>query len=190
MDVFQLRDGLVKDYSKYIKSFISIQDDRIRQHVDQELAGGILWLVPLNQLNPNFELKPPPSLAKKKKLQPTILPDQPSLVSNFTPPLGNRSLRLKRVMDLGQPKNSAELGELAAALGDEDSNIRWLVGSSLVRLRGPAVVQTLAAFPNTNPSQPTQEESIRVLSPIAETDDDEMVRDAARAVVEEVEENN
>ena len=88
-------------------------------------------------------------------------------------------------MALGQPRNSREFGEFAAVLGDDDRNIRWLAGSSLVRLRGNAVVQTLAAFLNTNPGQPVQAEAIKVLSLIAETDEDEIIRDAARSILDQ-----
>ena len=144
----------------------------------------------IKEPSPTFELKPPPSPAKKKKTRPRSLPDQPSLIRDFSPPQGNRSQRLKRVMALGQPKNSAELGELAAALGDDDSNIRWLAGSSLVRLRGHAVVQTLAAFLNANPGQPAQAEALKVLSLIADTGEDETVREAARNVIEEIQSAN
>ncbi len=55
MDVFDLRKRLIRDYSEYIRSFIHIQDERIRSHVDRELNEGLLWPEPLLQLNPNFE---------------------------------------------------------------------------------------------------------------------------------------
>ena len=87
-------------------------------------------------------------------------------------------------MALGQPKNGAELAELAAALGDEDGNIRWLAGSSLVRLRGPAVVATLAAYLETGLGEPAQAEAIKVLGLIADTAEEEAVREAAHAIVE------
>lgn len=54
MDVFRLRDSIIKDYSHYIGSFIQISDDRIRQIVDHELNVGLLWPDPLLQLNPAF----------------------------------------------------------------------------------------------------------------------------------------
>ena len=38
MDVFELRRRLVDDYERYIRSFISIRDDRIRDEVDSNLA--------------------------------------------------------------------------------------------------------------------------------------------------------
>lgn len=55
MQVFRLRENLVKDYSNFIKSFIRINDERILTKVDQELEDGLLWPDPLIQLNPHFE---------------------------------------------------------------------------------------------------------------------------------------
>ena len=55
MDVFRLRNRLIADYTAYIKSFITIQDNRIGKHVEEELQKGILWPDPLIQLNPNFQ---------------------------------------------------------------------------------------------------------------------------------------
>ena len=55
MDIFGLRDKLVKDYSDYVTSFIHISDDRIREYVDSSLVQGLLWPDPLIQLNPSFE---------------------------------------------------------------------------------------------------------------------------------------
>lgn len=55
MDVFTLRDQLIHDYATYIESFINIDEQRIREHLDRELHDGLLWPDPLLQLNPNFE---------------------------------------------------------------------------------------------------------------------------------------
>ncbi|MBN1811811.1 MAG: DEAD/DEAH box helicase [Anaerolineae bacterium] len=55
MDVFALRSQLIRDYADYIASFVHVLDDRVREHVDRELAGGLLWPDPLLQLNPSFE---------------------------------------------------------------------------------------------------------------------------------------
>ena len=55
MDIFSLRDSLIKDYADYIQSFIHIQDERVRAHVDENLANGLLWPDPLIQLNPSFK---------------------------------------------------------------------------------------------------------------------------------------
>lgn len=55
MDVFQLRNSLIKDYQQYISSFIHIRDKRNRAYVDQQLITGLLWPDALVQLNPAFE---------------------------------------------------------------------------------------------------------------------------------------
>ena len=55
MNVFNLRDRLINDYGDYLRSFIRIKDDRIRQKVDEELESGLLWPEPLIQLNPSFK---------------------------------------------------------------------------------------------------------------------------------------
>lgn len=55
MDVFRLRDRLVSDYGSYVRSFITIRDERIRATVEEALNGGLLWPEPLIQLNPSFE---------------------------------------------------------------------------------------------------------------------------------------
>lgn len=114
MEVFNLRNTLIGDYATYIKSFFTIQDERIDVKVQEEMRQGVPWPDPL--------------------------------ISDFRSSKGNRNQRLKRVMALARPKNSAELGEQVAALGDEDNNIRWLAGSSLVRLWGTAVVQAHGGF--------------------------------------------
>jgi ATP-dependent helicase YprA (DUF1998 family) len=55
LDVFELRRKLVEDYGEYATSFVNVADDRIREHIDEELKGGLLWPEPLIQLNPAFE---------------------------------------------------------------------------------------------------------------------------------------
>src|SRR5262245_16526183 len=54
MDVFELRNRLVEDYARYTRSFIKINDERIREKVDRALNDGALWPEPLLQLNPTF----------------------------------------------------------------------------------------------------------------------------------------
>ena len=55
LNVFELRDRLVADYSDFTRSFLQIHDDRIRTRVDADLDSGLLWREPLIQLNPTFE---------------------------------------------------------------------------------------------------------------------------------------
>ena len=88
MDVFALRDKLIRDYATYIESFIHIGDDRVREHVDGELDAGLLWPDPLLQLNPSFEPgawiddlvdggKLHPLCRDIFRLKPTNKPDKP-----------------------------------------------------------------------------------------------------------------
>jgi ATP-dependent helicase YprA (DUF1998 family)/very-short-patch-repair endonuclease len=55
MDVFDLHRTVVRDYSAYTKSFIRIDDPRIKQAVNHAVDHGLLWPDPLLQLNPAFE---------------------------------------------------------------------------------------------------------------------------------------
>lgn len=80
----------------------------------------------------------------------------------------------------GNRQDSAAIAQLVAALGDSDDSIRWLAGSSLARLGGTAVVQMLAAFLRSQPGETAVQEARRVLELIAETDEDETVRQTAQ----------
>jgi ATP-dependent helicase YprA (DUF1998 family) len=55
VDVFELRNRLVGDYTAYVDSFIQIREPRIRDTVQADLTEGVLWPDPLIQLNPSFE---------------------------------------------------------------------------------------------------------------------------------------
>ena len=55
MNVFELRERLISDYSSYIRSFIRIRDSRIDALVTSCLDQGRLWPDPLIQLNPSFQ---------------------------------------------------------------------------------------------------------------------------------------
>ena len=54
MNVFELRDRLVRDYARYTRSFINISDARISDTVEHALEAGAFWPEPLLQLNPTF----------------------------------------------------------------------------------------------------------------------------------------
>jgi very-short-patch-repair endonuclease len=54
VDVFQLRDSIIEDYSKFIDGFLSIRDERIRSAVSKALEEGIFWPEPWISLNPKF----------------------------------------------------------------------------------------------------------------------------------------
>ncbi|MGO8683538.1 MAG: hypothetical protein ACLQUT_03010 [Thermoleophilia bacterium] len=54
MDAFAIRDRLVADYADYVRSFITVKDQRMEMYVADVLTGGTLWPEPLIQLNPAF----------------------------------------------------------------------------------------------------------------------------------------
>ncbi len=54
MDVFKLRDDVVAGYSDYVRSFLTIADEQIKNFVEQRFADGHLWPDALVQLNPAF----------------------------------------------------------------------------------------------------------------------------------------
>jgi ATP-dependent helicase YprA (DUF1998 family) len=56
MNVFDLRERLVEDYSAFLTSFFRIADAGVRAYVERQLAEGLLWPDPLIQLNPSFEV--------------------------------------------------------------------------------------------------------------------------------------
>ncbi len=54
MDIFEIHRRIVGDYASYIRSFVSIADDELRQTVEQHLNDGHLWPEPLLTFNPAF----------------------------------------------------------------------------------------------------------------------------------------
>ena len=55
MNVFELRDRVVGEYADYVRSFVEIKDEPIRQTVDAALDEGLLWPEPYVGLNPAYE---------------------------------------------------------------------------------------------------------------------------------------
>jgi superfamily II DNA/RNA helicase len=56
MSIFNLHESVIKDYSKYIQSFFSIADERIRQFIEETLLERReLWPDVLIQLNPSYQ---------------------------------------------------------------------------------------------------------------------------------------
>lgn len=55
MNIFDLRERLVRDYSEFIRGFLKIRDPRLNDFVRAELDRGVLWPEPWISLNPNFE---------------------------------------------------------------------------------------------------------------------------------------
>lgn len=55
MNVFELREKIIADYSSFLKSFLKINDPRIREFVESELERGVLWPESLLQINPSYQ---------------------------------------------------------------------------------------------------------------------------------------
>lgn len=55
MDAFGVLDEVLDDYQSFVRGFLNIQDDQIRQKVDGEIEDGLLWPEPWLALNPAFE---------------------------------------------------------------------------------------------------------------------------------------
>jgi len=55
LDIFNFRNEVINDYSRYIESFLKISDPKVKAFVDQELDKGQLWTDPLVQLNPTYK---------------------------------------------------------------------------------------------------------------------------------------
>jgi hypothetical protein len=133
---------------------------------------------------PTLELKhpEPPAKPKPEAARPSV---QPSLITEFNPPEGNRNQRLKAVMALGdrvqaRPQDSAAVAGLAAALGDEENSVRWVAASALKILSSRLVVQTLAAYLEQGISAVGTAEARKLLGQLVEIGKSEEVRAAAR----------
>jgi hypothetical protein len=55
MNIFDLRERLVRGYSEFIRGFLKIRDPQLNDFVRAELDRGVLWPEPWISLNPNFE---------------------------------------------------------------------------------------------------------------------------------------
>jgi hypothetical protein len=58
MNVFNLRNQLIGDYSEYVRSYIQIQDARIKDHVQQRLDEGMLWQEAVARFTSVLDLQP------------------------------------------------------------------------------------------------------------------------------------
>lgn len=92
MDVFKLREGIVRDYQAYIKGVTVIEDPEIRKRVHHEFDAGLLWPDPVVQINPSFEPGPTiDALVTSGALHPTA-----GQIFRFDKKGTNVSLRLHR----------------------------------------------------------------------------------------------
>lgn len=54
MDIFSIKENIIKDYISYVDSFVHIRDPNIRKYVQGHMNNGAFWPEPLVQLNPHF----------------------------------------------------------------------------------------------------------------------------------------
>lgn len=73
MDVFSLRDSILRDYSAFAKSFTKISDQYISDQVTKIYQKGQFWPEPMIQINPNYETKGSvDEIARAYELHPAI----------------------------------------------------------------------------------------------------------------------
>jgi ATP-dependent helicase YprA (DUF1998 family) len=57
LSIFDLRQSVIDEYSKYVQSFLSIADERVRSFIEESLLKNqALWPDALLQLNPSYEM--------------------------------------------------------------------------------------------------------------------------------------
>ena len=57
MSIFDLSRQIIRDYARYVQSFLPINDERVRQLAEDELIRrNVLWPESLLQLNPAYEM--------------------------------------------------------------------------------------------------------------------------------------
>lgn len=54
MDVFEVREQLIRDYRSFTAAFVEPRDERISSFLTEQLATGAQWPDPWLSLNPNF----------------------------------------------------------------------------------------------------------------------------------------
>jgi len=74
MSIFQMHEKTIDDYQKYVQSFLSISDERIRDFIEDNLVRkNSLWPDPLIQVNPAYEsVSTIETLVQEKILHPTL----------------------------------------------------------------------------------------------------------------------
>src|SRR5262249_29577210 len=55
MNILDLRQDVIDEYQRYVRSFLTVSDARLRDFIERELAQGRLWPDALLQLNPAYE---------------------------------------------------------------------------------------------------------------------------------------
>ena len=66
MNIFNVHNQVIEEYSKYISSFLDISNTRIKEAVEEYFKSRKLWPQPLLQFNPSYELSEPIIFAREK----------------------------------------------------------------------------------------------------------------------------
>jgi HEAT repeat protein len=113
------------------------------------------------------ETKAPLEGAAVEPGQPALPPQVP--VQLMPAPAGTPVERLLRVMALRKQDSPEAIGEMVAALGDEDGGIRYLAALSLQGISTGTVVATLRVFIEQAPSALAREEAQSLVGKMMET---------------------
>ncbi|MBN1315754.1 MAG: HEAT repeat domain-containing protein [Anaerolineales bacterium] len=108
----------------------------------------------------------------------------------------SRTDRRKRVLGLGKRRSPSAVQELVSFLSDPDDTIRWLAGSSLVKIGDSYTISTLLAFLNNKATPEARQQAVKVLGQIGASqarlaleriaddgDEDKATRDAAETAL-------
>lgn len=73
MSIFEMHNLIIDEYSKYVQSFLSVADGRVREFIEKELLDqSTLWPEALLQLNPAYEMAATvEDLVREGKLHPS-----------------------------------------------------------------------------------------------------------------------
>ena len=142
-DVFNIHEQIIKNYSDYVQSFLTIADDRTQRFIEEKvIQDRSLWPDALIQLNPAYEkTKTVADLAQK----------------------GSFNQRMKCVQKPTKDPTLAEIAELAVFLAAPESSIRWLAGASLAQIGGQNAVAAIETLLKQDISEEAREEAMRTL---------------------------
>jgi HEAT repeat protein len=101
---------------------------------------------------------------------PAVEPAPQAPVQLMPAPSGTPAELLLRVMALRKQDSPEAVGEMVAALGDEDGSVRYLAALALQGIGGGTVVATLEAFIEQAPSELAREEAEKVLGKLMGTE--------------------
>jgi hypothetical protein len=90
---------------------------------------------------------------------------QPALIPQLSQ--GTRMQRISRIMALGKARTPEAIGELVAALADDDEQLRWLASVALQTVSGGVVVATLRAYVEGEAPEIGRDEARKLLEQMA-----------------------